>query len=682
MKTLNLILSTAITLLLFVITACALADEKAKKVQDLPLALKEKEPQKIDPVSLKGKDQDQDQDQKLTNSLGMPFVKIPAGEFQMGITENDAKRLIQRRLVDWPLENWEKQVHKVKLTKNYYIGKHEVTVGQFRKFVEATKYETNAEDGFNAVRTSYIEGAITAGTWRDPQFKQGEDHPVVCVTSVDAQKFIDWLNKTDKKKPEGWEYRLPTEAEWEYAAHGAKGTKYPWGNEWAEGCAQPAPEGHCFNLFKPEFLKFRTMPIGSFSPKGDSPFGVSDMSGNVSEWCLDWYEDNYPKKDQVDPLGPTPGTISRSGIYASRYTIDEECSNRIQGTMRSKVFKGDSWYDPQKYMSISQRRDHPYGQRSYIGFRVALAPIVPERNWPVARAVVPQPGVDFIAPTKSSRERLATFKADAAVTEELYKEIVAADRMGILVSLEKKPERAIDKYYALLEDLALRCNLSNYSPLEQRPPTVGELGLLLLVGSDPRLPTPITRSPEKGIVIIKGCIEIIIEEAKPRRLVLRQLVKSWMLVWLAGNKEFTSVAAYLSLKEVAPEVAALAVAADTKSEIRFNALATLINLGSTKELETLDKLLKNEDKVPVEFFRSTPGGFDGRLPKEWRDLALLVMIRIVGDNPVDYGFAMRYADSQPSRYDLDLAFSVVTEQKAALEKWQARAKKLNPEPLK
>ena len=130
-------------------------------------------------------------DGNLTNSLDMQFVKIPAGEFQMGITENDAARLIQSRLVDWPLGDWEKKVHKVTLTMDYYIGKHEVTVGQFRKFVEATNYDTNAEDGFNAVRTTVIEGAITAGNWRDPQFKQGEDHPVVCVTSVDAQKFID-----------------------------------------------------------------------------------------------------------------------------------------------------------------------------------------------------------------------------------------------------------------------------------------------------------------------------------------------------------------------------------------------------------------------------------------------------------------------------------------------------------
>jgi len=129
--------------------------------------------------------------------------KFPPASSRGGITENDAARLIQRRLVDWQLGDWEKQVHKVKLTKDYYIGKHEVTVGQFRKFVEATQYATNAENGFNAVRTTVIEGAITAGTWRDPQFKQGEDHPVGCVTSVDAQKFIDWLNQTDKKKPEG-----------------------------------------------------------------------------------------------------------------------------------------------------------------------------------------------------------------------------------------------------------------------------------------------------------------------------------------------------------------------------------------------------------------------------------------------------------------------------------------------
>ena len=285
-----------------------------------------------------------------------------------------------------------------------------------------------------------------------------------------------------------------------------------------------------------------------------------------------------------------------------------------------------------------------------------------------------------MAPTKSSRERLATFKADAAVTEELYKEIVAADQMGILVSLDNKPERAIAKYYTLMDDLSHRTSRFNRGDEEQRLPTVGELGLLLLAGSDPRMPK--SSAYEKGFSTIRDCSEIVQDEAKPCRLLLRQLIKSWMLVWVSGKKEFNMIAQFYGLKEVAPEIAAIAVAADTKAEIRFNALATLVNLGSKKELNTLDKLLKNEDKVPAEFFQSAPGGFDGRLPKEWRDLALLVMIRIVGDNPVDYGFAMRNADSQPSRYDLDLAFSVIAEQKAALEKWQARAKKLDTAPPK
>ena len=619
---------------------------------------------------------EKDPDQKRTKHLGMQFVKIPAGEFRMGITENDAARLIQRRLVDWPLGDWEKQVHKVKLTNDYFIGRHEVTVGQFRKFVEATKYETNAEDGFNAVRTTVIEGAITAGTWRDPQFKQGEDHPVVCVTSVDAQRFIDWLNKTDRRKPEGWEYRLPTEAEWEYAARGSKGTRYPWGNEWKEGCSRPAPEGLCFNLFQPEFRELRTLPVGSFSPKGDSPFGVCDMSGNVSEWCLDWYEDNFPKKDQVDPLGPVPGTISRNGIYASPCTSDEESDLRIQQTMRSRVFKGDSWYDEQRFMSIAQRRDHAYGQRSYIGFRVALAPIVADRKWPAPRAVTPTPGENVLAPTKSSRERMAAFKADAEVTEQLHKEIVAADQMGILVSLEKKPERALHKYYALMEDLAHRCKLSQQSDVEQRPPTVGELGLLLLAGSDSRMPKP--HSVENGVLTIKGCLEIVIEEAKPRRMLLRQLLKSWLLVRLPGQRDFTLIAGLYQLKELAPEFSALAAAPDTKAPIRFDALSVLINLGGEPELESLAPLFENEELVPESLFRRAPGWVENRVPQQWRDLALLVMIRIARGETEEYGFGRAKDDSMPGRYDMDLAFLNESARKTAFKKWQSRAKKVNP----
>ncbi len=126
-----------------------------------------------------------DPDQKRTNSLGMQFVRIPAGEFLMGTTDEDSKRFIEEDQLHWAQCENEKPAHKVRLTRDYFLGKHPVTVGQFRTFVEATGYETNAEAGYNPLRVTVIEG-VTVGTWRDPDFPQGPDHPVVCVTTVDA----------------------------------------------------------------------------------------------------------------------------------------------------------------------------------------------------------------------------------------------------------------------------------------------------------------------------------------------------------------------------------------------------------------------------------------------------------------------------------------------------------------
>ena len=253
--------------------------------------------------------------------------------------------------------------------------------------------------------------------------------------------------------------------------------------------------------------------------------------------------------------------------------------------------------------------------------------------------------------------------------------------MGILVSLDKKPERAIAKYYALMEDLSHRMGRLNRSDAEQRPPTVGELGLLLLAGSDPRMPK--SDAYEKGYSTIKDCTEIVLDEVKPRRLLLRQLIKSWMLVWVPGKKEFNTIAQFYGMKEVASELAAMAVAPDTKPELRFNCLYSLINLGSQKELETLSRLLKNKDKVPEELFRRSPGPFVVGMPRQWRDLALLVMIRIAGDEPTDYGFSNRTADAQPSRYNLDFGFFPENDRNKAVEKWEARTKKFKQaEPKK
>jgi len=145
----------------------------------------------------------------------------------------------------------------------------------------------------------------------------GDRHPVVHVSSLEAIKFCQWLSARTRKK-----YRLPTEAEWEYAARGTDGRKYPWGNY--EGRGDLANFADCNTNFAwsdrdiddgyPE-----TSPVGAF-PFGASAFGMEDMAGNVWEWCLDYYEP-YRPAPKVNPRGPTTGNrrVYRGGSWKSRF---------------------------------------------------------------------------------------------------------------------------------------------------------------------------------------------------------------------------------------------------------------------------------------------------------------------------------------------------------------------------
>jgi len=132
----------------------------------------------------------------------------------------------------------EAPVHKVCITKPFYLGRHEVTVAQFRRFVEASGYKPEAEAdgtggyGYNrnydpdkSERGDAFEGRNPLYTWRNPGFTQGANHPVVNVTWNDAQALARWLSEN-----EGVRYRLPTEAEWEYAARAGTRTRYHSGN--------------------------------------------------------------------------------------------------------------------------------------------------------------------------------------------------------------------------------------------------------------------------------------------------------------------------------------------------------------------------------------------------------------------------------------------------------------------
>jgi formylglycine-generating enzyme required for sulfatase activity len=207
-------------------------------------------------------------DAVITNSIGMKLTLIPSGEFLMGSPDSDKDA-----------HESEKPQHRVRITRPFYLGVYEVTRGQFRRFVDETGYQTQSErDG----EEDY--------SWRKPGFDQSDDHPVVQVSWKDAVEFATWLSRK-----EGRTYRLPTEAEWEYACRAGTTTRYSNGEDTitlalmgnvADGTLKERfPNWGRVIKARDGFVN--TAPVGRFRP---NRFGLFDMHGNVYEWCSDWYD--------------------------------------------------------------------------------------------------------------------------------------------------------------------------------------------------------------------------------------------------------------------------------------------------------------------------------------------------------------------------------------------------------
>jgi formylglycine-generating enzyme required for sulfatase activity len=218
---------------------------------------------------------------------GSEFVLIPAGSFQM---ERGAQGPDQ--YISSP-----RPVHEVTIGRPFWMGKTPVTVRQFRAFVDATGYRTEAEkgDGSN-VWTDRWEQKADAN-WRNPHFDQEDGCPVVCVSWNDAQAYTQWLNG---KNP-GLTYRLPTEAEWDYACRaGTTGERY--GDLDAIAWYESNSGG-------------RTHPVGQKQPNA---FGLYDMLGNVFQWCRDWEGESYhSSRPATDPQGELNGScrVVRGGPW-------------------------------------------------------------------------------------------------------------------------------------------------------------------------------------------------------------------------------------------------------------------------------------------------------------------------------------------------------------------------------
>lgn len=315
----------------------------------------------------------------IVNSIGMKLMLVPAGEFRMGSSES-AETLAQAFPGTEPA--WfedELPAHSVRITRPFYMGRNEVTLAEFRGFVEETGYVTDAERdklreipseenrgrtniggwGWSAEDVTEAVGQVDARigfdrkpsyTWRNAGFEQRDDHPVVNVSWNDANAFCEWLSKKENAT-----YRLPTEAEWEYACRAGSSSRFSFGDE----VSQLTSYGNVADKKAQE--KFPawetaegddgfvfTAPVGTFRANA---FGLYDMHGNVWEWCGDGYlADFYARTANAtapvdDPMGP-------------------------EGS-RFKSIRGGGWFLWPRHCRCSHRSGLPPATPTeYLGFRV------------------------------------------------------------------------------------------------------------------------------------------------------------------------------------------------------------------------------------------------------------------------------------------------------------------------
>ncbi|MFC1509860.1 SUMF1/EgtB/PvdO family nonheme iron enzyme [Candidatus Omnitrophota bacterium] len=283
---------------------------------------------------------------RKTEIQGIRMVPIPAGEFKMGSNfEDDPVNPMKGK----GKFKGEKPVHDVEVSA-FEMSATEVTVGQFREFVDETGYLTEAERNGDAL--VFVDGKWQKradANWKNPYYEQGDDHPVVCVSWNDAVKFCDWLSEET-----GHEYYLPTEAEWEYACRAGSITTYNLGDDendlvragwYYANAGDRLLAGEKWDRDAIQSAGCRPHTVGMKTPNS---WGLFDMHGNVWEWCNDWH-----------------------GREMNSYNSNPTHKKSDYG----RIFRGGAWFNNFYHCRSATRIAYPANHSdSSMGFRIVRRP--------------------------------------------------------------------------------------------------------------------------------------------------------------------------------------------------------------------------------------------------------------------------------------------------------------------